>query len=112
MQGQLLRVEHDQTAKKDGFHLLYLSGHQTPARAGKPALVIDNQPHPNSTTTSKTHSDLQAFTTTQRHPWTFRSQSWAFSLLCKNRRLPKTSFHHNVLNPEHSLQSYPILGED
>lgn len=43
MQGQLLRVEHDQTAKKDGFHFLYLSGHQTPARAGKTS-SCDRQP--------------------------------------------------------------------
>ena len=72
-------------------------------RLGKPAPVIDNQPHPNSATTPKTHSDPQAFTTTQGQPWTFRSQIWALSLLCKNRRLPKTSSHHNILNPEHSL---------
>ena len=98
MWGQGLQVGHDQTAKKDrdSFPRTSMNIRHLPG-PGVAAPLTDNTSLTPLTTTPKTHPDFQLFTTTSRHPWTFRAQSWAFSLLCKNSRLRKTSFQHQVL---------------
>ena len=113
LQRQVLQGGHDQTAKKGGFHLMYLRGHQTPARAGKTS-SRDRQP----ASPQLSHHPQNTFRPAgfYNHPRT--ALDLQVSDLGLVPPLQEQETPQNLFPSQHSesrtqpSQGHPILGED